>query len=322
MSISIQLALTVGQSLRQETLMKEIPGKGVHFDKAYLKAMSPSDRKTCYKALSVIERARLSAFAPDAPESSEKMKDRVRQVTDAVSRDLSSEDTKLPSWWKRPFLLVAKCVHSFFLWMKNTFFGRVSSNKLWNKVETYLNDVRNAKKRTQLLTKGGDGLIAKAEQELARCSNSQKQFLEQFKTLVEVHETLRQIDMTMAKGKKSKVKGTENFRQDLQNAWIVDGINANVIPYTEFKNVIANIITKASHEVQMYLADLLDAAQSADDNEDDVIQLLTEAGRQVTEQMQEQFKVGDNQRQLVANAHKHLRELREERELLSKKYPE
>ena len=321
MSIPVQLALSVGLAVRNKELIRDIPGDGKHFDKNIIKLLPPTDRKVCYRALSAIERAQLSSFEPKEAATKHDLKTRLSEVTKAVGRPIQVKEGKTPKWYKRPFLWVARCVHSFVLWFKNTFMGRVSSQKLYNKVETYLNDYNRAQKRVALLTKAEGGLIVKAEQELERSVANQKAFLKSFNTLVEVHETLRLIDVTMAKSEKSKIKGMENFRQEIQDAWIVDGLNAKVIPYTQTKGVISKLISEASPEVQNYLKDLYIAAQGPEENTKNAIQQLQQAGLHVTEEMQEQFKVGNNHRAHVEKAKKHLTDLKSELELLTKKYP-
>lgn len=321
MSISIQLALTVGKTLRNDELKKDIPGKGKHFDESYIKALSPEDRKVCYRALNTIEHSQLSSFEPDASEDNEAMKQRVSNVTSAFNTPLEDIQEDVPEWYKRPFLWIADCVHSFVLWFKNTFLGRVSSRKLYNKVETYLNDFSRAQKRLVLLT-ADDGLIAKAEQERDRCVENQRKFLTSFKILVEAHEALRMIDLTMPKNDKSKIQGTENFRLKIKNAWIVDSYNADVIPCSNLKEVVNNIIGKASSDVQAYLKDLFNAAQAEDeDNEEEVIQLLGESGQRLIQEIKQQYKTGNMHRNNVKEATEQLSNLENECNLLSKKYP-
>lgn len=319
MNIPVQLALTIGQEMRNDALFKEIPGKGRHFDKNRIKALNLADRKLCYQALTAIEHAKLDDFNSESPP--ENLSKRVREVTKAVTGKLSIHETPSPVWYKRPFLWIARCIHSLVLWFKNTFLGRTSSSKLHNKVETYLNDYNRAQRRIALLT-ADEGLITKAKGKLNQCANEQKAFLKSFKILLEVHETLRLIDFIIEKNEESKAKGTENFRREIQDAWIVDKMNSDVIPLTHFKEVIVREVSEKTQEVREHLKDLLKAAKQEDQNDEDVLNLLEQAGKRVTEKMKEQFKTGNQHRIRVEIAHKHLCELKGELELLLKKYPE
>lgn len=321
MSLTIQQALAIGAAFRNEDLLEEVTGKGDHFKKGHIKALSPTDRKLCYRALSQIERASLNDFSPRSEPPAVDLTERVRDVTSAISDPIDTEDKSKPAWYKMPFIWIAKLVHSISLWFKNTFFGRISSDKLWNKVETYLNDVRLAHLRKDELSKD-EGLLSKASEALETQAEEQKEFLEEFKILVEVREVLHFIDTIGAKDKKAKVLGLENFRADIQNTWIVGDINAGVIPTTNLKKVVKNEIDNASEEVQRYLNDLYTAAKSDDDNIEEVADLIQAAVTKLKSDLESEVVIGGKHHTHVKDADEHIKKLQDEYDLLTKKYPE
>lgn len=321
MSLTIQQALEIANTFRNGDLHVTVPNKGDHFNKDHIKALSSTDRKVCFRALSQIERAQLAAFSPDVKTPAVDLSERVKEITDAIAAPLSAEEKPKKAWYKRPFIWIAKLVHSIILWFKNTFFGRVSSDKLWNKVETYLNDVRNAHTKMEDLRKD-KGLIQTANESLDQKAEEQRAFLKQFKVLVEVNETLHYINSTAAKDEKSKVRGLENFRAEIQKAWIVDNINADVIKTSDFKAVIVREVESASPEVQAYLNKLLVAAKSGDENTQEVADLFDAAAKKLSSDFKAQEVEGTKFHKQVQEAHDEFKKLKSELELLTKKYPE
>ena len=321
MSLTIQHALDIGAALRSEDLMIDIPGKGQHFDKDHVKSLSPADRKICYKALSVIERAQLNSFNSETKTSAVDLTDRVRKVTEAINTELPTDKTKKSPWYKRPFIWIAKLINSLILCFKNTFLGRISSNKLLNKVETYLNDYRNGHIRIEVLNRRDTGLVHTAKAKLGEEAVEQKKFLLSFKVLVEARDVLHLVDTIAAKECKSKAKGLENLRSDIQSTWIIDGINSDVIPTSDFKAVVVKQIESSTQEVQTYLDDLFEAAKSDDENSEIVADLFEAAVEKLKSDFERKTKEGSNLHSLVKEAHVNHKKLADELDLLTKKYP-
>lgn len=317
MSLTIHEALHIGYAFRGENLQENVSGKGDCFNKEYIKHLSSADRKVCYRALSLIEKARLSDFEGSAADLS----DRVKDVTTAISVPIKSKDKEKSAWYEKPFIGVAKLVHSFCLGFKNTFFGRISSVKLLNKVETYLNDLRLAHIRIEELNKESDGDICKAKEMLKTRAAEQRKFLEGFQILVDARETLHFIDVIAPKDKNAKVPGLENFRADIRNTWIIDDINADVIDVCNLKEVVENRIDDATEDEKKYLDELFKAAQSEEDNIGEIPGLIEEAVKKLQEDLKAQAVIGDEKCTNVKNANDHLKKLKDELNLLNQKYP-
>jgi translation elongation factor P/translation initiation factor 5A len=312
MGLSMQQALTIGKAFRAEGLLVSKAEDVEQFNKTHIKNLSATDRKICYQALSNLDKAQLSDFEQENTDIVQLDPDRVELIAKTIVEEPVSAEPKKTGWYAKPFLWIAHKAHSFFLWFKNTFMGRVSTDKLWNKVEAYLNDVRVAEKRVKVLNED-NGEIAKAKNTTEEQAARQKEFLEaEFKTLVEAREVIIQIYLGDT--------CFQDCRRNLHKEWILDGFNEEVIPKQSFREVIIEAIEGADRNVQNFLQPLYNLAKDEDSNEEALREAFKTASETIKSEMASKVDEGEKLFAELKAAHKQQIKLESEARLLDLKY--
>lgn len=141
------MAITIGQAINFcEMFRTEKLSEHGTFKKEHLKGLSRADRKVCMVALKKIEQAQLKDWDSSSKVASKKMLDpeRLTEITQKIQEDPKAAKSKKTPWYKVPFIGIANAVNSVYLWFQNTFFGRISSKQLLDKVAMYCQDANNA----------------------------------------------------------------------------------------------------------------------------------------------------------------------------------
>ncbi len=317
MSLTMDQAVQIGQTFRTDSLWTK-DSDGSHFDKPHIKQLSLSDRKVCARALDMLAHAQLNDWKSKKTGMESNV---ISDITTHIKADVPTVTEKKHAWYVKPFIWIAKQVHSFILGFENIFLGRVSSDKLWNKVEVYMQDYRVGKKRWKAL-EGSE--IKKAKNTTAEKADEQKDFIkDEIELLLAVQERLLKIATTVPQKEDSKQQmlSAMDFKKMVSDQWLVDGVTKDQVKVLNYKQTIADIFkNEVNNNVKVFFEDLIEAANDNDRPEDEVRQLYTEAWKSFQEAFNGKVDDGNAHKKAVTEAFNAQKALERESELLQKKF--
>lgn len=299
---------------------------GDRFDRSHLKKLSCADRKACATALDVIQNAAIDDYNRVPADSiSEDFKNGVKQLKSNLFEEIPVANNESPSWWKLPFVKIAKWVRSLALGILNVF-GRVSTQKLFDKVEAYRRASLEAKTRLKEL-KGSNGLLQAAETAKEEALNKLFAHIED---QINPHlQALRAVNCIQAEApmQGGANKNSESLKFDLLNRWSTEENDdtktfiSESLKIRSFKEAVIEIIDSRRLELNSLLDDLYDAAYSSDKTDEDVREIFkSECDRLVATINDQLVRKGDDLSYARSAALMEFVELEGEKTLLKKKY--
>ena len=307
MTMTIQQATTLASVFYTNPVLIE----GMKFKKAHLEQLCQADRKVCFKALKMLSSAKLPDWKKKEP--AKKLDDqRVADITAHVTNKPEASNEKKTVWYKAPFVAVAKLVNAVVLYIKNTFFGRISTNKLYNKVEVFRKEhddavVRVNKLESELI---GDKKIAidkKAAKQLDKQRNVfGGKYMKMRGILVEIWCEEEQNNIIRRDlGKRIHVEGHDNFIKEVPT----------------FTQTVVKILTARENDIEPdYFKELKEKAAALEVNEVDVKKEFNLAFKKVEWDIQRIADELEEGKKKLENLDKEFKTLVEEKDLILTKF--
>ncbi len=277
----------------------ENTSNGPHFNRAHLKKLSAPDRKAYYNLLDMVEKATLPDLKNCVSSIPKELKTRLEDLSDAMHQDLVIKNDESPAWWKWPFVKIAKLIHSLAIGILNIF-GRVSTEKLFDKVEAYRRDYLEAEKKLKELI-GVDGNRGKIDQ----AYDAHKAALDKFENFIsdeynpnfELIRVINRISREAPSDAMSDTRGLENIKWDAFDRWSTDSDDdakrqiRDALDVKSFKEVVAGIIESEPQNDE--LNELLAVAKSDDYSEEAVREIFKRFKGEVIDLNNQLVKRGD-----------------------------
>lgn len=315
MPLTMDQAVQIAQTFRTENLWSGADGEIQHFDKPLVKAFSPRDRKICARALDMLSHAQLPEWENDTSSLNSK---RIESIIEQVTADIQEPEVKKHARYVKPFIFIAKFIHSLIVGFQNTFIGRVSTNKLWNKIEVHMQDYNVGVKRHKALS---DELIDEATCRTNEAADAQRKFIEELIIpLVKVRTQLIFINaIAPSESEVTEVQTIQDLNQDILEKWLVKQ-TADVIGFMDFKESVLQVLNGQEDDVKEYLKELILAANNVNKKNEDVRKLHCEALKKFTKDFNEQVGPGNEHSITVKKALEAQTMLEKEADLIEKKF--
>ncbi|NGX43145.1 MAG: hypothetical protein K940chlam7_01436 [Chlamydiae bacterium] len=202
MTLAIQQYKDLVMPFTPESGKKGKPVEEKELTRDFLREAIPEkERKTYYEAFIAMKNATLSNWDPEKGPAGKISAERITELNDTLKTKIAAfkapeKEGEAPkatedSWYKLPFIWIAKLVDSIWKGFQNTFLGRISNEKLFLELTNHLTELKNAPgKKSELETKSADlkGKIKIEEGNVNKCREKDVSFANMLTRLKQIEE--------------------------------------------------------------------------------------------------------------------------------------